>query len=55
MFCFQIVHVEDKKNVIVDALSCKLQVSIVSISHHHELDDMREQYHVDEAFSVIYD
>ena len=55
MFHFQIVHVEGKKNVVVDALSRKPQVSTVSISYHHELDDMKEQYANDEDFSRIFD
>ena len=36
MFHFQIMHVEGKKNVVVDAFSGKPQVSDVSISYHNE-------------------
>ncbi|MCO5584390.1 hypothetical protein L7F22_038316 [Adiantum nelumboides] len=58
-FCWEaysyakIVHVEGKKNVVADALSRKPQISAVSISYHHELDDTREQYANDEDFARI--
>ncbi|MCO5603365.1 hypothetical protein L7F22_057515 [Adiantum nelumboides] len=55
MFHFQIVHVEGKKNVVADALSCKPQVSAVSISYHNELEEMKGQYAEDEDFARIYD
>ena len=55
MFHFQIVHVEGKKNVVADALSRKPQISAVSIPYHHELDDMKDQYAVDEDFARVYD
>ncbi|MCO5565000.1 hypothetical protein L7F22_018670 [Adiantum nelumboides] len=55
MFHFQIVHVEGKKNVVADALSRKPQISAVSISYHHELDDMKEQYANDEDFARIFE
>ncbi|MCO5569542.1 hypothetical protein L7F22_023256 [Adiantum nelumboides] len=55
MFHFQIVHVEGKKNVVGDALSCKPQVSVVSISYHNELEEMKGQYAEDEDFARIYD
>ncbi|MCO5573795.1 hypothetical protein L7F22_027569 [Adiantum nelumboides] len=51
----QIVHVEGKKNVVADALSCKPQVSAVSISYHNELEEMKGQYAEDEDFARIYD
>ncbi|MCO5562485.1 hypothetical protein L7F22_016112 [Adiantum nelumboides] len=41
MFHFQIVHVEGKKNVVADALSCKPQVSAVSISYHNDKSPSR--------------
>ena len=46
--------VEGKKNVVADALSRKPQVSAVSISYHHELDDMKTQYVDDEDYARIY-
>ena len=55
MFHFQIVHVEDKKNVVADALSCKPQVSTISISYHQELDDMKEWYANDDDFLRIHE
>ena len=47
---FQIVHVDGKKNVVVDALSRKPHVSTVSIVFHDGLDLMWEQYTQDEEF-----
>ena len=44
MFHFQIVHVDGKKNVVVDALSRKPQVSAVTIVYHDQLDEMKDQY-----------
>ncbi|MCO5560267.1 hypothetical protein L7F22_013878 [Adiantum nelumboides] len=55
MFHFQIVHVEGNKNVVVDALSRKPQISAVSIPYHHELKDMREQYANGEDFARIFE
>ncbi|MCO5577168.1 hypothetical protein L7F22_030992 [Adiantum nelumboides] len=55
MFHFRIVHVEVKKNVVVDALSRKPQVSAVSISYHNELEEMKGQYVEDKYFARIYD
>ncbi|MCO5557706.1 hypothetical protein L7F22_011277 [Adiantum nelumboides] len=55
MFHFQIVHVGGKKNVVADALSRKPQISAVSVPHHHELDDMREQYANDEDFARVFE
>ena len=49
------MHVEDKKNIVADALSRKPQISAVSIPYHHELDDMKEQYAHDQDFSRIFD
>ena len=55
MFHFQIVHVDGKKNVVADALSRKPQVSAVTIVYHDQLDEMKDQYHLDEDFESIYD
>ena len=55
MFHFQIVHVDGKKNVVADALSRKPQVSAVTIVYHDQLDEMKDQYHLDEDFENIYD
>ena len=49
------MHVEGKKNVVDDALSCKPQVLATSISYHQELDDMKEQYARNDDFSQIYE
>ena len=55
MFHFQILHVDGKKNVVVDALSRKPQVWTMSIVFHDELDEMKTQYAEDEEFKRIYD
>ena len=54
MFHFQIVHVDGKKNVVADALSCTPQVSAVTIVYHDQLDEMKEQYAQEEDFERIF-
>ncbi|MCO5548285.1 hypothetical protein L7F22_001742 [Adiantum nelumboides] len=51
----EIVYVEGKKNVVIDASSRKPQISAVSIPYNHELDDMKEQYANDEDFARIFE
>ena len=52
-FNFHIAHILGKKNLVVDALSRWPMVNAISISHHHDLTSMIEEYVQDDDYASI--
>ena len=47
------MHIAGKHNQVVNALSCRPQVNVVSIAYHNDLSSMIDEYATDPHFKNV--
>ena len=52
-FSFHLTHIARKHNLVVDALSKRPMTNAITMSHHHELTSMSDDYVNDEDYGSI--
>ena len=52
-FHFHIAHIFGKHNQVVDALSCRPRVNVVSLAYHNDRTTMVDEYAIDPNFTNV--